>query len=68
MAIKKPAGPVDPVVAVTDTTEPVDLNGKVAAALDGQADYVYVEVRHDGQVFVAWRSRNGDVHIENRGT
>jgi hypothetical protein len=70
MATKKHASaPAEEAAAPARQPEPrvLDLNGKIAAALEGKDDYVYVEVVHGGQTYVAWRSRNGAVHVENRG-
>lgn len=68
MATKKPVPPSGEDAAVAPPAAAVlDLPTKIAAALEGQADYVYVEVQHGGQTYVAWRSRNGVVHVENRG-
>ena len=40
---------------------------KAAEAVADLPDYAYADFEHDGQAHVAWRSRNGVVHIENRG-
>lgn len=67
-----PAGAPVPVTAAENAApaaaaEPGNLRDKIAAAMEGVADYVYVEVEHDGQTYSAWRSANGTVHVENRG-
>ena len=44
-----------------------DRKAMIADAVAAADDYVYVDVAHEGQRYVAWRSRNGVVHVENRG-
>ena len=66
MSTAKKSAPPPPAAAPLAAPPALDLAGKVDKALADKDDYVYVEVKHDGQTFVAWRSRNGAVHVENR--
>ena len=67
---KKPAPDAAPDAAPqpdAPRADPRDLKTKIADAVAAVDDYVYVDVAHEGQRYVAWRSRNGVVHVENRG-
>lgn len=66
---KAPAAKTEADTSTSDRPESDDrpLNEKIAEAVSAVDDYVYVEVRHEGQTYAAWRSRNGVVHVENRG-
>lgn len=60
MPEKKPRSAAEG-AAVPETRESM-----IAAALKDAADGVRVEVRFDGQTYVAWRDAAG-THVENRG-
>ncbi len=61
MATKKP------VAAPAADDDRTELRRAVDVALDGKPYGDRVEVRLDGQTFVAWRASDGTVHVENRG-
>jgi hypothetical protein len=75
MAPRKPAPPAETAPVEQAPAEEVPavvedrrtLATKAADAVAGLDDYTYAELEHDGQRHVAWRSRNGEVHVENRG-
>lgn len=59
-----PPAPIAPSPAPAKAKNLKELIADAVGAVD---DYVYVEVQHDGQNYVAWRSKNKTVHVENRG-